>query len=347
MPGEPTFEYRFLRRDVAIVAGLGFSVVLVGTLGYWALHPEWGLLRSLYMTVITVTTVGYGEVGELGSSGRVFTIFLIVAGVTTGYFAAGVLGRAVLASYPRRTRKRMEKIIESMSGHVILCGYGRLGQTVRHELEAAGREFVVIDIDPVAVEMLLDHRVPALRGDAAHEEILVQAGVERAFGVIACVSSDSDNVFITLTAREKNPRCSIVARAESPQSAPRLRRVGADKVVTPYDVGGKLLAQALMRPSTVGLAELALGAAGHEVLIEEVQLPDPLPENFATLAGLELGARHGLIAVGVRGVDGTLRFNPRAGARLSPGEFLLVMGEKEGIDLFFAALGTRRGAGRR
>ncbi len=314
---------------------------MLGSLGYLVIE-DMSLLEAVYMTVITVSTVGYEETRVLSDAGRIFTVGVITAGVTTFFFAGGLVAQATLANLPRRLERRMHKVIQTLSDHVILCGYGRLGQVVRQELEASGREFVVIDHQEEVIADLRAHDVPCLLGDATDEELLLTAGLERAAGVIATVGTDADNVFISLTARQCNPGCRIVARAEDPRSERQLRRVGADRVVPPYQLGGMRLAQAFLRPSAVDLADLALGDSQHEVIFEEVQLPAHLPEDRRTLAELRLGSRFSLIAVAVHHPDDTRAFNPRADKPLQPGDSLLVLGEREDIDGFQRYLASRR-----
>ncbi|MBC8330329.1 MAG: potassium channel protein [Planctomycetes bacterium] len=328
-------------RDLRLLGIWVATVLAAGTLGY-VLIEDLTPFDALYMTVITVSTVGYEEVGELSTLGRVFTLLVITAGVTTFFFAGGFLARAVLANVPRRNERRMEKAIEKLDHHVILCGYGRLGQVVREELEAAGRPFVVIDHREDVVAELLAMRVPCLHGDATDEELLAKAGIDRASGVIATVGTDADNVFITLTARQRNPECRIVARAEDPRSERQLLRVGADRVVPPYQLGGLRLAQAFLRPSALDLADLALGERHHEVIIDEIRLPADLPEDQRTLAAMQLGSRYSLIAVAVHRPDGSRAFNPRADTPLRPGDSLLVLGEPQDIDAYLRLLGNCR-----
>jgi len=327
------FEHQVSARDLRLLSVWVGLVLAGGTLGYMLIEGM-GAFEALYMTVITVSTVGYEEIGQLSTVGRVFTLLVITAGVTTFFFAGGLLARAVLSGLPRRNQRRMERNIDKLHDHVILCGYGRLGQVVREELEAAGRPFVVIEREEELVEELRNSRVHCLHGDATDEELLLQAGLDRASGVIATVGTDADNVFITLTARQRNPECRIVARAEDPRSERQLLRVGANRVVPPYQLGGLRLAQAFLRPSAVDLADLALGERNHEVIFEEIPLPANLPADQRTLAEMRLGSRFSLIAVAVHRSDGSRSFNPRADSPLCPEDSLLVLGEREDIDAF-------------
>jgi voltage-gated potassium channel len=321
------------------VLGMGTFVLLFGTLAF-ALIEGWTLFESFYFTVISVTTVGYGEVHELSSAGRVLVVLVIAGGVLTTVLSANLIGVSMLSSFQHRNQKKMQRIIDEMSGHVILCGYGRLGQIVRGELEEIGQEFVVIEREEGLCQDLAGLGVPNLEGDATVEEILLAAGIKRASGVIAAIGSDAGNVFITLTARQFNTDCPIVARAENQHTAQKLKLVGATSVVTPYQLGGKRLAQAFLHPGAVDLADLAMGSAEHEVLIEEIQLQGEMPCNCSTLRELNLGARFGLIAIGVRSKKlAKLQFNPTADQTLKSGDHLMVMGQRSNIDACVEFLG--------
>lgn len=319
---------------------LGVGLLATGTVGYM-LVEGWTPLKALYMTVITITTVGFGEEEPLSTTGKIFTMALILGGVTAGGLAASTVGTALLANVPGWRRRRMEKIAENMSGHVILCGYGRLGEIVRKELELAGCTFIVVDNDPDTVEELLAVKVNCLLGDATDEEILMKARVDRASGVIAALASDADNVFVTMSARQINPKCAIVARAENPHTESKLRLVGASEVVTPYVLGGRRLAQAFLHPGALDLADLAMGvgSGAGKVLIEEIRLPTKLPAGCDTLSGLNLGRRFGLIAVAVKRLgENAMAFNPGAATTVHPGDTLLVMGERDKVTAFLAFL---------
>ncbi|MDP6849909.1 MAG: potassium channel protein [Planctomycetota bacterium] len=339
MPSERSGRRVSTQREPLLLALWVIGVLIAGTLGYSVIE-SYPLMDAFYMTVITVSTVGFREIQPLSTAGQLFTIFLIIAGVGSFFFAGGVFARTLIANIPKREARRMQNSIDSLSGHVILCGFGRLGRIVRRELVRSNRRFVVIERDEELVSSLLKEKVFCLQGDATDEEVLRLAGVERAMGVIAAVGTDADNVFITLSSRQLNPKCSIVARAEDPRSEEKLKRVGATSVVTPYRLGGRRLAQAFLRPGAVDLSDLALGDLKHEVLIEEVVLPKGIPVDERTLLGLSLGARFGLIAVAVRS-EGDLRFNPRAEEQLEEGDALMVMGHRVDIDAFSAAVADR------
>ena len=192
------YETLLWRSDALRVFLLGSALVLFGTFGFRFLEDApW--LDSFYMTVITITTVGIGVVTSPSPMGKILIVILVLAGVTLGYMTAAILGRAVLTNFVFRTRKRMHKVIDGLSDHIILCGYGRLGQIVREELEALGKKFVIIEIEKDTARLLAEEQLLHIHGDATEDEVLLQAGVERCSGVIAAIGSDAGNVFITLT----------------------------------------------------------------------------------------------------------------------------------------------------
>lgn len=311
----------------------GIAVTVWGILGF-RLVEGWSLWECFYMTVITISTVGFAEVHPLSQQGRLIAISIIAGGIFISLKAANLIGMTMLSTYQLRTQKKMQRLIDEMCGHVILCGYGRIGRIVRRELESLNKDFVVISDDEGCRDELVAAGIPVLIGDATTEESLLKAGVKRASGVIAAISSDAGNVFIVLSAHQLNPDVQIVARAENPNAAEKLKMVGAASVVTPYQLGGKRLAQAFLRPGAVGLADLALGSTDNEVLIQEVELPASNAQG-STLRTLDLGNQFGLIAIGVRHQKAAdIVFNPGADFELNATDHLLVMGRQVDVDRF-------------
>jgi voltage-gated potassium channel len=221
-----------------------------GTLGYMWLE---GMvpIEALYMTVITITTVGFGEIRPLSPLGRLFTIGLIVLGVGAATAAISnavevVLGQRLWLSVQKR---RVEELLVIIKNHYIVCGYGRMGQQIVRDLQARGEPFLVIDSSPDVEETFLEERIPYIIGDATQDEVLLQAKVEQARGLVAALDTDADNVLTVLTARGLNPNLFIVARATSGAAESKLRRAGANRVVSPYEIGGHRMALALLRPA--------------------------------------------------------------------------------------------------
>lgn len=332
------YERQWQRRQLSRVVGLGLGVLAFGTISFRLLEG-WGWYESFYFTVISVTTVGFAEIHEPSQAGRLIVMLIIGGGLLTTALAAQLLGLNLLSHFHARTRSKMQKIINDISDHVILCGHGRLGQIVRRELNEAGRAYVVIEEDEEICNELRAEGCLCLQGDATDEELLQSAGVSRAGGVIAAIGSDAGNVFITLTTRQYNADCPIVARAEDPRTERKLRLVGATRVVTPYQLGGKRLAHAFLRPSAVELADLALGGSDDEMLIEEIELPAGSQPQTTSLRALDLGERFGVVTVAVRPA-GTSKpaFNPKLDQPLGPGDHLMLIGPRESLDAIAAEL---------
>ena len=249
------------------------ALLAAGTLGY-ELVEGWGWLDALYMTVITITTVGFHEVHAMSAGGRVFTMVLAMGGVFTAFYAGVEFIRAVVTGEILTVlgRQRMESRLEKLSGHFVVCGFGRMGRLVAEEFSSAGLPFVVVDREPRVLEGFdIPHGIP-LVGDATADDVLRRAGVERARALVTAAASDADNLFITMSARLINERLVIVARAEGEGAEVKLRRAGASRVVSPYSIGGRRVAQAVLRPNAMDFIELATRTGHLELQIEEVEV---------------------------------------------------------------------------
>ena len=219
------------------------AVLLSSTVGYMLLE-SFTVLEALYMVIITLSTVGYGEVRELSTAGRILTLCLIVGGVGTVGF---VLGRLLDFMMERRVggsarRRKMQKILGELRDHFIICGFGRVGRQITEEFREHGVPFAVIDNNPESIEELAMSEIPHVAGEVANDDILEEAGIRRAKGLVAAVDSDAENVFVTLTARVLNPSLFIVARASEPETEAKLKKAGANRVVSPYVIGGRRMA---------------------------------------------------------------------------------------------------------
>ena len=279
-----------IRRWTAIWIAVVVGILVVGTLGY-VLMLGWSLEDGLYMTAITLTTVGYKEVQELDTLGRIWTMLLALAGVgiifgTVGFVAETFVAEALSG---RRQRRRMAETVAALNGHFILCGYGRVGGTAARELENAGVKVVVIDIHPESIEDAARDGHLVVHGDATHDDVLVSAGVSRARGLITTVDSDAQNVYVTLSARALNPKLFIVARANDQGSEAKLRQAGADRVVSPYTRAGRQVAELATRPRVADFIDFALSHGQLGFSIEEIEVAAGGPIAGKTVA--ELTAR--------------------------------------------------------
>lgn len=308
-------------------------VATVGVAGYMALEGM-DPLDALYMTVITLTTVGFREVADLSTVGRVFTIALILTGVIAVAWAARNAAEVVLGESLWITvrRQRMKARIKSLEDHYILCGYGRIGQQIARDLDARGERFVVIDQQEAKGEVLREAGHLFIIGDATEEDTLTEAGVERAKGLVATLNSDADNVLSVLTARGMNPDLLIVARASNETSISKLRRAGADRVVSPYVIGGHRLALSLLRPGVDDfLNQLFHFGEDLNVDIGQIIVEASSPLAGQTIAGCDLRKEWGLTVLGVISPQGELNMTPSSDHELQPGETLIVIGAREAI----------------
>jgi voltage-gated potassium channel len=301
-------------------------------------------MDAVYMTVQALTTVGFGEARPLDTGGKVLTIVLIVLGVAAvlisisilaGWMAEGGLGE-------RSRRRRMQRRIDAMEDHTIICAYGRVGRTAARELEAEGAPFVVIDVKEELSEQMDRDGVTYLIGDPSDEQILRAAGVERARALVCAVDSDATDVYITLMARSINPRIFIVARSSEPGSAERLYQAGADRVVSPYVTSGRHMALQALRPRVVDYLDMATRDA-HPLRLEELQVEEDSP-----LVGRTLREACGeATPLAVRRADGTVVPHPDPSLPLSAGDLLILLGEREALRQAEQTAGDRNDAGRR
>ena len=320
-------------RRLGLMLTVAALLLLVGTAGY-VLLEGWSAFDALYMTVITVTTVGFMEVHPLGTTGRVFTMALALGGIFTLFYAATELIRAVVSGEVARTlgRQRMERSLAELKDHIIVCGYGRMGRLVCEAFAEEGLPFVIIDHAPGALEgFALPHGF-ALYGDATSDETLRNAGVERARTLVTVASSDADNLFITMSARLLNERIVIVARAEDEGALTKLMRAGATRVVSPYVIGGQRMALAVLRPHATDFIELATKSAHLALQIEEVAIRAGTRYAGQTLAESRIRQDFGVIIVAVRKAGGEMRFNPPGDAVLEGGDLLITLGPRDRLD---------------
>lgn len=308
-----------------------FILIGSGTVGY-VLIEDWPAFEALYMTVITLATVGYKEVYELSHEGKIFTIILIISGTGIIAYTIGSMIQFMVEGQLRKLlgRKKVQKQISNLKGHYIICGYGRIGRSVCRELASKPVPVIVVEQNPARCEMLEEGGFLFVQGDATHDDVLEKAGISRAKGLITVVTSDSANVFITLTARGINPKLFILARASEDGADIKLMRAGANKVVSPYSIGATRIAQAILRPSVVDFIDIATGNENIELQIEEIQVT--LQSSLAGKTLINSGIRKdlGLIIVGIKR-DNHMNFNPDPNSQITPGDILIALGESPEI----------------
>ncbi len=304
------------------------SVAVIGVLGYRFLEG-YSWLDAVYMVVITLSTVGYREVQPLSPVGQVFTIFLLMGGLgAVFYTAVAIVEKVVEGEFQQFFgKRRMQKNIEALTGHYIVCGFGRIGEVICRELASKPVPFAILEQLDERMREAEANNYLALQGDATDEKLLMAAGVTRARGLFASLASDADNVFVTLTAKELNPALFVVARAENERSERTLLRSGADKVISPYAMGGHRMAQAVLRPAVVDIIDLATHHQSLELQLEEIPLPAFSPYQGKTLKEAGLHEQPGIIIVAVKRASGKMVFNPSAAERLEAGDHLITLAE--------------------
>jgi len=331
-----------LRKRAFLSLGLVFLVILSGTVGY-SIIEGWTLFDSLYMTVITLSTIGYQEVRPLSFTGRAFTIILVFVGV--GAVAYGINNgiRIVFEGEIQKAfgRRKLEKRLKSIKNHFIVCGYGRMGKIICNELKAKGVPFVVVEKEPP--ELDADEETVFVYGDATKDEILKQAGIEKARGLISVLSTDAQNLYVVLSARELNPSLFIVARAGEEGSGQKLLRAGADRVVSPYHIGGLRIAQTVLKPAVVDFLEFATRSGNLELQMEEIPVEGGSLIAEKTIHEAGVGRELGVIVVAIKRRDGDMKFNPVHNTLIKAGDTLIAIGETEKLKaLEELAKGRRR-----
>jgi voltage-gated potassium channel len=326
-------------RQVQRAASLVVVVILAGTLGYM-LVEGWSAWDAFYMTVISITTAGYREVHDLSRAGQLFTSALLIFGVGTAFYAFTLVAAGVIESrlQPRSQEKRRARMIDQLSDHFILCGAGRIGLIIADEFRRQGVPFVVIDRDPAAVQAVLERGDLAVEADASREDILRRLRIDAARGLIAALGSDAENVYAILTARGLRPDLFVIARADSEDAGRKLQRAGANRVISPYQIGAIQMAQTALRPAVVDFVELATSSENLELAMEQVRIAAASPLAGRTILEANLRQRFGVIVVGIQRDAGKMEFNPPHDAVMRAADQLVVLGRPEQLkDLESAA----------
>lgn len=325
-----SFELNELQRRLG---RLSLAVVLIfagGTVGYMILE-DMNLVDAFYMTAITLTTVGFGEVTPLSPEGRLYTTLLIFVGVGIIAVSFGLIGEYLLtASLAGELRKRQAKrMIDKLQDHIIICGYGRVGQSAALTLRDSNRGMVVLERDPDVLKLAREHGFLVLEGDASRDEALREAGIERAWGLIICTGEDSLNLFIVLSARALNPDLYIVTRSIEAENERKMRRAGADRVVSPYQIGGKHMANIMIRPHVTDFFDVVTLDNGMEIWVEELIIEASSSLVGQTVGEADIRRRTGVTLVAVYRHAANSTLMPHAGTQLEAGDELIVLGTRE------------------
>ncbi|MFL6204433.1 MAG: potassium channel family protein [Acidimicrobiales bacterium] len=316
-------------RRLGFALALLVAVVLFGTVGYVLLGFGW--LDASYQTVTTISTVGFREVEPLTDTGQVFTMVLILVGVGATLYALAAIVELIVEGRLNELlgRRRMDKSIAAKSGHVIICGWGRVGRAIASDVLAAQRDFLVVESD---ADRVAGEPCDVVVGDATDDAILQAAGIDRASALVAAVDSDAANSFIVLSARALRDDLFIVARARSQDSVEKLRRAGADRVVNPQSIGGARMAAFVLQPHVAEFLDVVMHERTLEFRLEEVPVPEGSALAGATIGESALRDRTGALVLALRDPDGSFRTNPRSETRIQPGEVIIAIGTQAELD---------------
>ena len=320
-----------LRLEAFVLA----AIFVTAAVGYRVLGG-WTWLDSIYMVVITISTVGYKEIGEMDDVLKAFTIVVIVVGISAVAYTVGGFMQMVAEGEINRAlgMRRATRDIDKLKEHVIICGFGRIGQILAEEMRRRNQAFVIVDNDNDRLADAREMGILALGGDATEEDTLEKAGIDRAKSLVSALAADADNVFITLTSRNRNPKLQIIARGELPSTQKKLIQAGADRVVLPAAIGAQRIANMVTRPSVVELMELVSGESTLDIEVDELLLPSNSSLIGKTVAETEAHRAHGLLVVAVKRAEGEMVFKPDADFDFQPDDTVIVMGRVDDIQRF-------------
>lgn len=318
------FRSRILR-----ISALFIAISASGTAGYMWIE-QWNFIDALYMTAITLTTVGFGEVYELSSGGRVFTLVLMVMGVSSVAYGFGVIGEYLLTTNLTglARKRRMNRTIEQIKDHYIVCGYGRVGRNAAEVLREGNKGVVIIDFDEQNVQEFLEQDWLYIFGDATNDEVLLQAGLERAKGLLVCTGDDANNLFIVLSARALNNDLNIVSRSTNPNNEAKILRAGANKVISPYRIGGQRMANIIIRPSVTDFFDVVTLDSGLELWLEDITIQLSSPLVGKTLTESNVRQQTGVTMI-ILNRKGQHIFTPGGNTRIEALDEILALGTRE------------------
>jgi voltage-gated potassium channel len=328
-------------QSLGLAVALLVLVTLAGTAGYMVVEG-WSAWDAFYMAVITITTVGYKEVHEMSRAGQVLTVVLLTAGVGAALYTFTLLATLVVeGGLPSRLQqRRLQRMLETIKDHFIICGYGRIGSTVARQFQRQHVPYVVIERDPERLRAATEDGSIAVEADASREDVLKRVGIDRARGFIAVVGTDAENVYAVLSARVMRPDLFIIGRAETEDATLKLKRAGADRVISPYHIGAVTIAQTALRPAVVDFVELATGTDNLDLGMEQITVDARSVLANRTILEGNLRQRFGVIVVGIQRQDRHMDFNPESDTRILAGDKLVVLGHPDALKkLETAALG--------
>ena len=323
---------KLFRSRIYVAIILLVCVLLIGIVGFKSIsHYSW--VDSLYMTVITITTVGFGEVQPLDDTSKIFTVFLILLSVIIVGYALSIITEFILSknNYEELKHKKMQKKIDSLKSHIIICGFGRNGRQAATKLLAYNRPFVIIEKDKELVDKIESELMPFVLGNASEDEVLLQAGVDRASCLISALPNDADNLFIVLSTRQINKAINIISRASLETSYNKLKLAGANNVILPDKIGGDHMASLVVVPGLLEFVDNLSIVGKSNINIEEIAVKQ-LTEDIKTIKDLDLRKKTGCTVIGYKDEQGEYIVNPEAEMKLAPNSKIIVLGRPEQID---------------
>ena len=329
-------DYTRLRISLTLL----LAVIGFGSAGYCVLE-DMSPFDAFYMTLITISTVGFSEIKPLSQGGRLITVFIIISGISLLTYTLGQVARVFVEGELRRIlgRRKLEKQIDRLKDHYIICGYGRIGTIISKELAVESIPFVVVEQDPSKIELLDKDGFIYLNMDATTEEALIKAGIRNAKGIVTAVRSDANNVFITLTAKGLRPDIFVLSRASDPSNEDKLIRAGANRVVCPYLMGGRRMAQVLRRPTVVDFIDTATMDGELGLRMEEAVVGNASDLIGKNLVESRIRQDFGVIIIAIKRISGDMVFNPLSTERLEAGDVIVVIGKKDDLARMSVVLG--------
>jgi voltage-gated potassium channel len=320
----------FKAQGPGFAVALLVSVIAVGTFGFMVTDGR-GAWDAFYMTVLALTTVEAPV--NLSRAGQAFTVLLLLVGVSAALYTFTLLATVVVeGGLPKRLqRRRHERMLETIKDHFIICGYGRIGSIVARQFSRQGVPYVVIERDPERLQVAIDEGALGVEADASREDVLKRCGIDRARGLIAAVGSDAENVYAVLSARVMRPDLFIVGRAGTDDATVKLKRAGADRVISPYQIGAIQIAQTALRPAVVDFVEFATNSDNLDLAMEQITIAGSSSLAAQSILDANLRQRYGVIVVGIQRQDRSMEFNPEPDTAIRAGDKLVVLGRPESL----------------
>ena len=328
-------------QDIGRILGIFAAIIIAGTLGYFFIEG-WSLLDSLYMTIITLSTVGFREVAPLSPWGEFWTILVIIFGISIiAYTGASQVAKLLIELPFLRNRTALRKI-RNMKDHYIICGFGRMGRVISAEFRRRHQEIVVIDNDPEALTYLAEHSYTYIDGSAIDDETLKKTGIERARGLVAVLRTDADNLFVALSARQMNPDIFILTRCSEEGTQKKMQAAGANKVVNPYEIGGHKMAQMMLSPHVDDFIEIVSGQRKLNLAIDQIRVTEKSDLAGKTLLETPIRSRFDTIVTAILDSSNEMKFNPASDTVIRAGDILICIGDRENLQTLSAIAGGDR-----